>query len=164
MKMEEVAIENTNTETPDYSDASLAKKAIVPGVINGVINGAIEWFKFRSYEQVQITGDSISSSGLAVFGEALQVSLILSLAATVVAYLTFKTDKPKPPFFPNALLLIFKHIFLVFGIGTSFAILWQRIFGTIMVSPLTGTLMVTVIAGFAAWFVTWMTMRELVKN
>ncbi|MEO8074042.1 MAG: hypothetical protein ABI686_12460 [Acidobacteriota bacterium] len=164
MNMEEAVTNDKNTETPDYSDAALAKKAIVPGVINGVINGAIEWFKFNSFEQVQITGDSISSSGLAVFGEALQVSLILSLAATIVAYLTFKTGKPKPSFFPNVLLLTFKHIFLVFGIGTSFAILWQRIFGTIMVSPLTATLMVTVIAGLAAWFITWMTMRELVKD
>ena len=159
--MEEVT---TNNETPEHSDAALAKLAIIPGVINAAINGVMEWYKFSQHPQVMITGDSISSNDLAVFGQALQVALTLSIVGTTIAYLTFKSPKPKPPYFPRVLLLTFKHVFFAFGIGTSLAILWQRLFGTIMVSPLTGTLMITVIAGFASWFITWMTMRELVKE
>lgn len=162
--MEEAATNNSNIEASDHSDAALAKKAIVPGVINGAINGVIEWFKFSSHQQIQITGDSISSNDTAVFGEALQIALTLSFIGTTIAYLTFKTGKPKPPYFPNVVLLTLRNIFFVFGVGVSIAILWQRTFGTIMVSPLTGTLMVTVIAGFASWFITWRTMREVVND
>lgn len=159
--MEEV-IDNLGSH--DLSDAALAKAAIIPGVINGLLNGTIQWFTFSKETQIQITGDSISSNDLAVFGVALQVALTISIMSTTVAYLTYKSPVPKPSYFPRVFLVTIKHVFFAFGIGTSLAILWQRFFGTIMVSPVAATVMIAVIAGIASWFVSWMTLREITKD
>lgn len=159
--MEEVI---NHTVKHDLSDGALAKAAILPGVINGALNGTIQWFTFSKEVQIQITGDSISSNDLAVFGVAMQVALTIAIMSTTIAYLTYKSPVPKPGYFPRVFLVTVKHAFFAFGIGTSMAILWQRFFGTIMVSPVVATVMITVIAGFASWFVSWMTLREITNG
>ncbi|MDI1242532.1 MAG: hypothetical protein PSX80_11485 [bacterium] len=147
-----------DTVQHDLSDGALAKAAILPGVINGALNGTIRWFTFSKEAQIQITGDSISSNDLSVLGVAMQVALTISIMSTTIAYLTYKSPVPKPSYFPRVLLVTIKHAFFAFGIGTSIAILWHRTFGTIMVSPAVATAMITVIAGLASWFVSWMTL------
>ena len=148
----------------DMSDSTLAKAAILPGVINGAINGTMQWFVFSKHQQIQITGDSISSNDLAVFGVALQAALTISIMSTTIAYLTYKSPKPKPRYFPRVFLVTLKHVLFAFGIGTSLAILWHRMFGTVMVSPVVATAMIAVIAGIASWFVSWMTLKEITKD
>ncbi len=159
--MEEVINESMHK---DLSDGALVKAAILPGVINGALNATIQWFTFSKETQIQITGDSISSNDLAVFGVAMQVALTISIMSTTIAYLTYKSPVPKPRYFPRVFLVTLKHVFFAFGIGTSLAILWQRFFGTIMVSPVVATAMIGVIAGVASWFVSWMTLREITKD
>lgn len=143
------------------TNASIAKAAIIPGIANAIINGATQWFVFKDEKQIQITGDSISSTDLAVFGVALQVALTIAIMSTTIAYLTYKSPTPKPKYFPHVLLVTLKHVLFAFGIGTSLAIIWHRSFGTVMVSPAVATAMITVIAGFASWFVSYLTLKEI---
>jgi hypothetical protein len=150
-------MEKTKTMT---NDKTLAKHAMIPGVINAVLNGIIEWFTFRMQDQIMITSDSISSNELSIFGKALQIALMMSIILTTITYLTLRS-KPRPAFFPRIPLLTLKHTFFVFGIGTSIAILWQRFVGTIFVGPVFATVIVMLIAGVVSWLISWMTMRDL---
>lgn len=155
---------DTSPAAIEISDLTLAKAAIIPGLANGAINAVVQWFTFSKEHQIMITGDSISSNDLAVFGVAMQVALTISIFSTTIAYLTYKSPNPKPRYFPPVFLVTIKHVLFAFGIGTSLAILWHRSFGTVMVSPAAATAVIAVIAGIASWFVSWMTLREITKD
>lgn len=142
----------------------LAKAALAPAAINAAINALTAWSKFGSHTAIPVTQDSISSDALAVFGHAVWITLTLAIAATSVTFLTFKSGRPRPPYFPRVFLLTLKHVMFAFGVGVSLAIIWHRAFGEVLVAPKTGVAMVAVAAAAASWLVTFMTMKELVGD
>jgi hypothetical protein len=81
---------------------------------------------------------------------------------TAVAYLTVKA--PKPPFYPVFLWMTVKHGFFTLGVIVTFAVLWQRIFGSILVPLAAAVLILSLVAGLVAAMVNYMTIRAAVAR
>jgi hypothetical protein len=147
-----------------HTTASLAKAALVSAMANAAINAAMAWPTFSAHAAIPLTRDSISSGELAVFGHAVEITLTLAAVGTLITYLTFKSGRPRPPYFPRVFLLTLKHGMFAFGVGTSLAILWQRFVGSVPVGPGEGVAVVGATAAAASWLVTFMTMQELIRE
>jgi hypothetical protein len=136
---------------------AIIRGAAVNGVVNGVINGAIQWFVLKPHAPLPVTVDRITNQEHTVLGGAVPIAVSLAMILTVIAYFTVKG--PKPPFFPTFLWLTIKHGFFALGIVVTFAVLWQRVAGSIEVSLFTAVVILGVIAGVVAGVVNYMTMR-----
>jgi hypothetical protein len=79
---------------------------------------------------------------------------------TAVAFMTVKA--PKPPFYPTFLWMTVKHGFFALGVIVTFAVLWQRMFGSILVPLSVAVLILALVAGLVAPMVNYMTMRAAV--
>jgi hypothetical protein len=85
------------------------------------------------------------------------LAVSLAMILTAVAYQTVKTAKP--PFFPTFLWMTIKHGFFALGVIVTFAVLWQRSVGTILVSLPIAVLILGLVAGVVAGVVNFMTVR-----
>jgi hypothetical protein len=137
--------------------------AVISGGINAVINGIIHWFQVKGQPLISITADSISTKEHTVMGSAIILAFTLSAIIACISWFTFK-GSAKPKFFPGGVLLILKNAFLLFGLFVTLAILWQRIVGTVEVTPLTAAVVVGMIAGLVAGLTDYLTKKELVKS
>jgi hypothetical protein len=97
-----------------------------------------------------------------VLGAAVPLAVILAMILTAITYLTAK--KPKPPFFPTFLWLTVKHGFFTLGVIVTFAVLWQRMLGSIVVSLPVAVLILGVLAGVVAFTVNYMTARAALQG
>jgi hypothetical protein len=57
-----------------------------------------------------------------------------------------------------------KHTFMAFGITVTFGVMWQRLMGSIEISPLMATVCTGLIAGIVAAIVNYLTVKELLKK
>jgi len=146
--------------TPEHSD--ILKGALISGVINAVINGAIQWYLLAGHGPLPLTVDGITNDSHTVFGAAVPLAVSLAMILTAVAYGTVKP--PKPPFYPAFLWLVVKHGFFALGILVTFAVLWQRVMGSISVSLPVAIIMLGLIAGLAAGVVNYMTLRAAAEK
>lgn len=143
-------------------DRAIAKGAALSGVINAVINGAIQWYLLADYASLPLTVDGITTDEHTVFGAAVPLAVSLAMILTAVAYMTVKA--PKPPFYPTFLWMTVKHGFFALGVIVTFAVLWQRVFGSILVPLSVAVLMLGLIAGLVAAMVNYMTMRAAAER
>jgi hypothetical protein len=145
-------------KTTDFS--VILKGALLSGAINAVINGAIQWYLLSGHGPLPLTVDGITNDDTTVFGAAVPLAVSLAMILTAVAYSTVKP--PKPNFYPTFLWMVVKHGFLALGVLVTFAVLFQRLFGTITVPLSIAVLILGLIAGVAATFVNYMTVRAAV--
>ena len=138
----------------------LMKGALVGGFINAVINGAINWFQVKGQTELFLTVDAISNKEHTVLGGAVVLAVSLAAILTLISYFTVKSPQ-KPPFYPKALMLTLRNTFFAFGVMVSISIVIQRAAGSIAVSPITGVLIVALVAGVVAGVVDYMTKKEL---
>lgn len=151
----------TSTATPStMTSAAIAKGAAISGVINAVINGAIQWYLLKGHAPLPLTVDSITNDKHTVFGAAVPLAVSLAMILTAVAYQTVKNEKP--PFFPTFLWMTIKHGFFALGVIVTFAVLWQRSFGSVFVSLPTAVLILGMVGGVVAGVVNYMTIRAAV--
>jgi hypothetical protein len=143
-------------------DTDIAKGAAISGVINAVINGAIQWFLLAGHGPLPLTVDGITNDEHTVFGAAVPLAVSLAMILTAVAYTTVK--KPRPPFYPTFLWLVIKHGFFALGVIVTFAVLWQRIFGSITVPLAAAVLILGLVAGVVSALVNYMTIRASLEQ
>lgn len=148
----------TSDEGSSASRSAIAKGALVSGVINAVINGAIQWYLLSGDAPLPLTVDGISSDEHTVFGAAVPLAVSLAMILTAVAYTTIKP--PKPRFYPAFLWMTIKHGFFALGVVITFAVLWQRVLGSILVPLAVAVVILAVLAGIVAAAVNYMTIRE----
>lgn len=77
---------------------------------------------------------------------------------TAVAYTTVKP--PKPRFYPTFLWMTIKHGFFALGVIVTFAVLWQRVLGSILVPLAAAVIILGLVAGVVAAVVNYMTLME----
>jgi hypothetical protein len=140
------------------SPSEVAKGAIVSGAINAVINGAIQWYLLSGHGPLPLTVDSISTDEHTVFGAAVPLAVSLAMILTAVAYTTVKP--PKPRFYPTFLWMTIKHGFFALGVIVTFAVLWQRVLGSILVPLAAAVIILGLVAGVVAAVVNYMTIME----
>jgi hypothetical protein len=142
--------------------SSIAKGAVISGVINGIINGAVQWYLLADHAPLPLTVDGITNDEHTVFGAAVPLAVGLAMILTAVAYTTIKP--PKPKFYPVFLGMTIKHGFLALGVIITFAVLWQRILGSILV-PLWGAVLILgVLSGIVAAIVNYLTLQESTRR
>lgn len=147
---------SATTATPS-DPTEILKGALLSGAINAVINGAIQWYLLSGHGPLPLTVDGITNDEHTVFGAAVPLAVSLAMILTAVAYTTVKG--PKPPFYPAFLWMVVKHGFFALGLVVTFAVLWQRIFGSITVSLPLAIVILGLVAGAAAAIVNFMTIR-----
>lgn len=151
----------SNPQSASAPHASkIAIGAAITGVINGLINGAIQWYLLAGHDPLPLTVDCISNDEHTVFGAAVPLAVSLAMILTAVAYTTVKP--PRPPFYPTFLWMTVKHGFFALGVIVTFAVLWQRIVGSVIVSLPVGVVMLGLVAGVVAATVNYMTIRATV--
>jgi hypothetical protein len=138
-------------------DRAIAKGAVLSGVINAVINGAIQWYLLAGHAPLPLTVDGITNDEHTVFGAAVPLAVSLAMILTAVAYKTVKP--PKPPFYPVFLWMTIKHGFFALGVIITFAVLWQRMLGSIVVPLAAAVVILGLVAGVVAAMVNYMTIR-----
>ena len=149
---------STAKETAAPSPSSVAQGAIISGVINAIINGAIQWYLLSGHAPLPLTVDGISSDEHTVFGAAVPLAVSLAMILTAVAYTTIKP--PKPRFYPVFLGMTIKHGFFALGVIITFAVLWQRLLGSILVPLAVAVIILGLVAGVVAAIVNYMTIME----
>lgn len=142
---------------PTAHAPQLVQGAVLSGVVNGVINGAIQWYLLAGHGPLPLTVNGIINEEHTVFGAAVPLAVSLAMILTAVGYATVKA--PKPPFYPTFLWMTLKHGFFVFGVVVTFAVIWQRFFGSILVSLPVAVVILAVVAGVVAAAVNYMTIR-----
>lgn len=147
---------STTSDTP-ADDSLILKGALISGAINAVINGAIQWYLLAGHGSLPLTVDGITNDEHTVFGAAVPLAVSLATILTAVAYTTVKP--PKPPFYPTFLWMTVKHGFFALGVAVTFAVLWQRIFGSIEVPLAAAVVILGLVAGVAAAAVNYLTIR-----
>jgi hypothetical protein len=140
----------------------LIKGSLMGGIINAIINGAINWFQVKGKTELYLTVDSITNTEHTVLGGAVMLATSLAAILTMIGYFTVKSPN-KPPFYPKALLLTFRNAFFAFGVMVTLSILFQRIVGSIAVTPFISVVIVGIVAGVVAGIVDYMTKNELLS-
>jgi hypothetical protein len=149
------------TENP-ADPSTILKGAALSGVINAVINGAIQWYLLSGETALPLTVDGITNEEHTVFGAAVPLAVSLATILTAVAYTTIKTAKP--PFYPTFLWMTVKHGFFALGVVVTFAVFWQRIFGSIVVSLPVAVVILALVAGVASAAVNYLTIRASMER
>jgi hypothetical protein len=134
------------------NDAFPWNEALVPASINMVINGFIAWNGFSGKESVALTVDSISAGAHTAFGGAVMTATSLGLILSLINFAMERKHAegesiPRRESMRAALGMGLKNAFFLFGLLASAALIWQRLFGTIEVAPLTATVVTALIAG-----------------
>ncbi len=148
--------------------------ALIPGLINAVINGAITWSGFKTAATVPLTLDLISAKERTVWGEgvvlAFSLGVILSLiTAKVFAKHAVKADPSlaplvQRPLFPFVARIAVGNAMALFGWFVALAVLWQRVVGTVEVTPLAASALVGLLAGVITVVVEMRTKRAMLRT
>lgn len=147
--------------------------SIAPAAINGVINGAIAWMSLRSHEQIPISLDLISTTEHSVWGQGVMLAFFLGLILSVVTAKVFakhlRTHHPASarladrPIFPDVARIALRNTLVLFGGFVLAAILWQRVVGTVFVSPLVATVLIGCLAALITILVERWTKLDLLR-
>jgi di/tricarboxylate transporter len=132
------------------------KDAAVPALINAVINGAIAYNDFAGRTDVPLTVDAISSTEATVGASGTMLALSL---AVILTWITIALEQRKrrgsdrhaagPSMLRAALRLSIENALMLFGAAVVIGVLWQRLFGSVLVSPVVAAALVGVIAAVA---------------
>jgi hypothetical protein len=132
------------------------KEAAIAGSINAAINGFISWGNFKTQPAVALTVDSISAGAHTALGSAVMMATALGLILTLVNFAVSHKHLGKPvagrSLYGVAVRAAIGNALSLFGLLVVAGVVWQRVFGTLEVSPLVATLLVAGIAGgVSAW-------------
>lgn len=135
-----------------HTNAFPWRAALPAGLINAGINGWISWGQFSAADAVPLTLDSISVGAHTAIGSAVMVATALGFILTLVIFaLTHrKHGGGRPvdrPLYVAALKAAIGNALGLFGLLVAAGVLWQRIAGSVEVSPLAATLLVAGVAG-----------------
>lgn len=147
------------------------KAAAIPATINAVINGFIAYNTHGGRDAVPVTVDAISSAEATVGSEAAMIALTLAvILTTITAVITRKgvqrrhPEERLAPWFPTVPLIALQNALMMFGATVVGAVLWQRLVGTVTVSPPVAALLVALFAALATVFVHVRTTRLLTRE
>lgn len=134
------------------ADAFPWKEALIPASINAVINGFIAWNGFSGKESVALTVDSISQGAHTAFGGAVMTATALGLILSLINFAMERKHSggapiPRRESMRAAIAMGLKNAFFLFGLLASAALIWQRLFGEVLVTPLVATIVTALIAG-----------------
>jgi hypothetical protein len=143
------------------------------GLINGAINGAIAWSAFADMGHVPLSVDNIATPGVTALGNAARVVFALTFIVASITFFMFRSAARKSrlaprtltelAYWPTGVGLALSNTLLVFGAFIAAAVLWQRFVGTLLVGPLTATLVVAAVAAVASGRADWRTKREMLR-
>lgn len=147
------------------------RDSLVGTAINAVINGVIAWYSFRDSAQVPMTLDLISTQERSVWGQGVTLALSLALILTLVAFKVFSRHVAKShpevaarvqrPLFPTVAGIALHNAMSLFGWFVVLAVLWQRVLGTIYVTPFAAAVLIGLVAGTVTMLVEVRTKRAL---
>lgn len=146
-----------------HSTKMLLTGAAINTVINAIINGGITWFKIKEHGPMPITQNAIAGAETSALADAVPTALLLAAIFTAIGYFTLKLPN-KPPYFPKVLLLTLKHVFLVLGVLVTAGVLFQRGFGSVIVSAGSAAVIIGLVAGLTAGAIDFLTKRTLLDT
>lgn len=127
------------------SSALVRVRDSLPGAgISGLINTATSYFALRGEKVVPLSVDAISSTRDTAWSRGVILAFFLGVIISLLGARRFRKEAPKrdpslagalPPFFPFAVWAALRNGLFVFGAAVVAALIWQRIFGTVEVSP-----------------------------
>jgi hypothetical protein len=128
------------------------REALPAGLINAAINGWISWGQFSPQASVPLTLDSISGGSHSAVGSAVMVATALGFILTLVIFaLTHRKHgggmPATRPLYAAAFKAAIGNALGLFGLLVVVGVVWQRIAGTVDMSPLAATLLVAGVAG-----------------
>jgi len=138
--------------------------ALVPALINAAINGGIAFNGMRGSPAVPLSVSTIGSGEATVWSEAVAVGLGLGAILSVITAVLARRADPDTAAHTAAGdigWLTLQNVLLLFGATVALAVLWQRVAGTVTVSPVMGALLVAVYAGVATVVIDVRTRRTL---
>lgn len=145
--------------------------SVIPAAINALINGAIAWFTFRGDAAIPLSVDLISSTQHTVWGQGTTLAFFLGLILTLVTWRVYAahlakthpqwSGRLKRPWFPDVAGIALRNTLTLFGAFIVVAVLWQRILGSIEVSPAVAAGLVGMLASLITMVVEVRTKREL---
>ena len=146
--------------------------SLIGAAINALINGAIAWNTFKAQAAVPLTLDLISTTQHTVWGEGVTLAFALGIILSVITAKLFahhvaKADadlgaRLRRPW-PFLLRVAFGIAIALFGWFVALAVLWQRVLGSIEVSPLLAAVLVGLAAGVITIIVEIRTKRALLR-
>jgi hypothetical protein len=146
--------------------------ALIPGAINAVINGAIAYSGFKAEAAIPMTLDLISAKQHTVWGQGVTLAFVLGVILSIVTAKIFakhaaKVDAALGARLQRPMSFLLKvaigNAFALFGWFVALAVLWQRLFGTIEVSPVVAAALVGLLAGVITVIVEVRTKRALLQ-
>lgn len=148
--------------------------SLIPAAVNALINGAIAWFTFRDAGAIPLSVDLISSDQHTVWGQGTTLAFFLGLILTLVTWKVFGSHVAKThpqwsaqarrPLFPDVAMIAMRNMLMLFGGFVILAVLWQRILGSIDVSPAMAAALVGLLAALITIVVEVRTKRELLAG
>ena len=150
------------------------RESLLGAVIAGAVNGIIAWIALKGEVRVPLSMDSIGSPGITALGNAATVVFSLTFINTCISFLIYRRIARKAveappelrsmPFLSVGLGLAASNTILQFGGFVAAAVLWQRLMGTIMVSPFIAAIILGMIAMVAAALADLRTKREMMDK
>lgn len=148
--------------------------SVIPAGINALINGAIAWFTFRGDAAIPLSVDLISSTQHTVWGQGTSLAFFLGLILTLVTWKVYGAHLAKThpewsarlqrPLFPDVAGIALRNTLMLFGAFVVVAVLWQRILGSVEVSPAVAASLVGLLAALITMVVEVRTKRELLVD
>jgi hypothetical protein len=121
------------------------RDAVIPAVINAIINGAIAYNGFSGRDGVPLSVDSISTTEMTVWSQVVTMALSLSMVLTAITCWMMRREAPAS--MAAVARATVDNALFALGVLVASAIIWQRVLGTVLVSPAVAAV---IVAGFAA--------------
>lgn len=147
--------------------------ALIPAALNAVINGGIAYAGFKAEPAIPMTLDLISSKQHTVWGQGVTLAFALGIILSIITAKIFAkhavqadaslAPRVQRPVFPFVLKVAVGNAAALFGWFVALAVLWQRMFGSIQVSPVAAAVLVGLLAGVITVFVEMRTKRALLQ-
>lgn len=150
-----------------------AQDALIPAAINALINGGIAYAGFKAEQAIPMTLDLISAEQHTVWGQGVTLAFALGIILSIVTAKIFakhavKADaslapRVQRPVFPFLFKVALGNAAMLFGWFVALAVLWQRLLGSIEVSPVVAAALVGLLAGVITVVVEVRTKRALLQ-
>jgi hypothetical protein len=149
------------------------RDSLAPAAINAVINGGIAYAGFKAQAAVPLTLDLISSRQQTVWGEGVTLAFALGIILSIITAKLFARHAVRidpavaplvqRPVFPFVARIALGNAMALFGWFVALAVLWQRMLGSIEVSPALASVLVGVLAALVTVLVEVRTKRALLR-
>lgn len=147
-------------------------EAIPSALVSGLINAGFAWPNFSQHDRIALSVDTIGSADVTALGAAATVTFSITFLLTCIKFFSYRrtalkrgeTDIGAVPFFPTGLGIALHYTLFAFGTFVALAVLWQRFFGSVYVTPLAATAIVAIVAVVTAANAETRTARALIER